>query len=418
MTTPVVEVTGLSKRFRIGAPLARGQSKGKAALNWALSPFRYLRRATSQARPEEVLWALKDVSFEVYAGEVLGIVGRNGAGKTTLLKLLSRITDPTEGQAIVRGRVGALLEVGTGFHPELTGRENIFLNGAILGMGRSEILAKFDEIVEFAEMAKFVDTAVKYYSSGMRVRLAFSVAAHLEPEVLIVDEVLAVGDVGFQKKCLGKMNNVAGEGRTVLLVSHNMEVVLGMCGRALWLEQGRMVGEGTPSEVVGQYVETTLKAAGENQIAQARLPKEAGFRFTGFALRDPQGQPATFATCGEPLDMVMSYESGGEDLRNVTVWIWVRNTMGQRILNFWSKCTGQDFDHLSATGQLVCRLPKLPLRPGSYLIDLAARVGTNPTSRVTEAARIDVVPGDFFGSGRPLGDTSEVICDYSWQIEE
>ncbi len=244
MSQPAIKVQNLSKEYIIG-----GQEKGNATFREALvstlqAPLRRLRKLRGEVTPEERFWALKDVSFEVQPGEVVGIIGRNGAGKSTLLKILSRITEPTAGEVQVRGRVASLLEVGTGFHPELTGRENIFLNGAILGMSRKEIKAKFDEIVEFSEVEKFLDTPVKRYSSGMYVRLAFSVAAHLDTDVLIVDEVLAVGDASFQKKCLGKMDSLGKTGRTVLLVSHNLASIRALTSRAFCFERGRLVDEG------------------------------------------------------------------------------------------------------------------------------------------------------------------------------
>jgi lipopolysaccharide transport system ATP-binding protein len=253
---PIVRVEGLSKRYRLGA--RAGHDTLRDSLVGALkSPLRRGRRAG------ETLWALRDVSFEVAPGEVVGIVGRNGAGKSTLLKILSRITEPTSGRVELYGRIGSLLEVGTGFHPELTGRENIFLNGAILGMRRREIAAKFDEIVAFAEIERFIDTPVKRYSSGMYTRLAFAVAAHLEPEILLVDEVLAVGDAAFQKKCLGKMGEVAREGRTVLFVSHNMTAVNQLCSRAVLLAGGRLALEGPTPEVVAEYFREGSDGGGE-----------------------------------------------------------------------------------------------------------------------------------------------------------
>ena len=252
MSDVAIRVEGLSKLYRLGKR-ERYRTLRDTLVDAVAAPFRSLRsRRVSNGEPETI-WALKDVSFEVKYGEVIGIIGRNGAGKSTLLKILSRITEPTEGEAEIRGRVGSLLEVGTGFHPELTGRENIYLNGAILGMKRAEIQRKFDEIVAFAEVEKFLDTPVKRYSSGMYVRLAFAVAAHLEPEILIVDEVLAVGDVAFQKKCLGKMSEVSEGGRTVLFVSHNMGAAESLCGTGLLLERGKLARAGLISQVISQY---------------------------------------------------------------------------------------------------------------------------------------------------------------------
>jgi lipopolysaccharide transport system ATP-binding protein len=258
---PIVRVENLSKQYRLGSRDSAYDTLRESIVEAVRSPFRLLRGPNGASNS---LWALQDLNFEVAPGEVLGIVGRNGAGKSTLLKVLSRITQPTTGRAELFGRVASLLEVGTGFHPELTGRENIFLNGAVLGMKRVEIDRKFDQIVEFSELEKFLDTPVKRYSSGMYMRLAFAVASHLEPEILVIDEVLAVGDAQFQKKCLGKMSNVATQGRTVLFVSHNMIAVQSLCQRAIWLDQGQVIKEGPASEVVAEY----LTSGSANQLEE------------------------------------------------------------------------------------------------------------------------------------------------------
>ena len=261
---PIVRATNLGKEYSIGTREAAYGTLREAIVEAVRTPFARLRRQNSN-RLSETLWALKDVNFEVAPGEVVGIIGRNGAGKSTLLKVLSRITEPTIGRVELYGRVASLLEVGTGFHPELTGRENVYLNGAILGMKKTEIASKFDQIVEFSELEKFLDTPVKRYSSGMYMRLAFAVASHLEPEILIVDEVLAVGDASFQKKCLGKMNDVATKGRTVLFVSHNMVAVQGLCTRAVWLHNGGIQDEGRPRDVISNYLKTSLSMQAEQQ---------------------------------------------------------------------------------------------------------------------------------------------------------
>lgn len=262
-----VQAHGLGKQYRIGARQPGYSTMREAVMDLLARPFRragrMLASASSSDSAPDAVWALRDVSFEIAHGEVVAIIGRNGAGKSTLLKILSQITEPTEGVADIYGRVGSLLEVGTGFHPELTGRENVYLNGAILGMSKAEIDRKFDEIVSFAEVDKFVDTPVKHYSSGMCVRLAFSVAAHLEPEILIVDEVLAVGDAAFQKKCLSKMEGAANEGRTVLFVSHNMLAVQNLCHRAIWLHDGKLIQDGPTGEVVSNYLRTSGSALTE-----------------------------------------------------------------------------------------------------------------------------------------------------------
>ena len=267
MSSPIVKVEALGKRYRLRHVENDGryETLRDVLAAKAAAPFRRLRAGRRPAAPaREDFWALKDVSFEVAQGEVVGIIGRNGAGKSTLLKILSRITEPTAGRVTLEGRVSSLLEVGTGFHPELSGRENIFLNGAILGMKRAEITRKFDEIVAFAEVERFLDTPVKHYSSGMYVRLAFAGAAHLEPDVLIVDEVLAVGDAEFQRRCLGKMRDVSQGGRTVLFVSHNMAAVQALCGRAVWLDKGAVADEGPVGECINRYLSQSLKGADEH----------------------------------------------------------------------------------------------------------------------------------------------------------
>src|SRR5215813_7100758 len=257
---PIITIENLAKQYRIGASGAAYSTVREAVVNSLRAPLRMFRGNSSAY---ETIWALRDVNLEIQAGEVVGIIGRNGAGKSTLLKILSRITEPTRGRVVLRGRVGSLLEVGTGFHPELTGRENIFLNGSILGMTRREIQAKFDEIVSFAEIEKFLETPVKRYSSGMYVRLAFAVAAHLEPEILVVDEVLAVGDYAFQQKCLKKMQDVSIHGRTVLFVSHNMGAISRLCQRCIVLDKGRIVSSGPTAAAVETYMTSGLMERAE-----------------------------------------------------------------------------------------------------------------------------------------------------------
>lgn len=295
MGRPIIEVSNLSKLYHLGAI-------GATSLREELS--RYWDRARGRHRPDgKDFWALRDVSFSAQPGEVIGVIGSNGAGKSTLLKILSRITEPTSGRAIMRGRIASLLEVGTGFHPELTGRENIFLNGAILGMTRAEVRRKFDEIVAFAEVDSFIDTPVKHYSSGMYVRLAFAVAAHLEPEILVVDEVLAVGDAQFQKKCIGKMRDFASErGRTILFVSHNLGAVIALCQKAIYLSHGRMLKYGPVSDVVSEYAQQMDVLTGVRNLAsdEVRRRGNGAARFTAARLADLKGSQISAAVQGRP----------------------------------------------------------------------------------------------------------------------
>ncbi|HEX8189431.1 MAG TPA: ABC transporter ATP-binding protein [Pyrinomonadaceae bacterium] len=291
MEPVVVSVEGVSKRYRIGA-LHPGYDSLREVLAVRLAArLKRLREGRAAGEDDTTLWALKDVSFEVRRGEILGIVGRNGAGKSTLLKILSRITRPSTGQVEIYGRVGSLLEVGTGFHPDLTGRENVYLNGAVLGMRKAEIDAKFDEIVAFSELERFIETPVKRYSSGMYVRLAFSVAAHLEPEILIMDEVLAVGDMAFQQKCLDKMNEIRRQGRTIFFVSHNLPAITRLCKRAVLLERGRLVAEGQPQEVVNRYLSTSW-GAGAERVWGDDAPGDAVALLRRVRVADGRGETA------------------------------------------------------------------------------------------------------------------------------
>ncbi len=339
MSDIAISAHGLGKQFTIGGPQERYKTLRDTLADMALAPVRGARALLrGQARPRprtESFWALRDVSFEVRRGEVVGIVGRNGAGKSTLLKVLSRITEPTEGYAELRGRVGTLLEVGTGFHPELTGGENIFLNGTILGMRRAEIERKFDEIVEFAEVERFIDTPVKHYSSGMYLRLAFAVAAHLDPEILIVDEVLAVGDAQFQKKCLGKMEDVANAGRTVLFVSHNMAAVRTLCSQTIMLKGGRVAAIGPTDQVIAQY----LASSAADLAPQVELPASgAGAPGTALSLgfTTPAGQPQAEFRLGEPWNITLEFELH-KPLGQVTAAVGIVTIDSIPVITYWSQ---------------------------------------------------------------------------------
>jgi lipopolysaccharide transport system ATP-binding protein len=310
MTDIAVRVKDLGKQYRIGARRGRYRTLREAVMD--ASPARLLKRrrkgSPASAAPTNTIWALSDVSLEIKRGEVVGIIGPNGAGKSTLLKILSRITEPTTGFAEIHGRAGSLIEVGTGFHPELTGRDNIYLNGAILGMRRVEIERKFDEIVAFAEVEQFLDTPVKHYSSGMYLRLAFAVAAHLEPEILIVDEVLAVGDMSFQKKCLNKMQDVGQHGRTVIFVSHNMPAITRMCGRAILLSGGRVLQDGSSHEVVKAYLNAGLGTTAAREWTPSEAPGDAVARLRAVRVRSGNGQILEVADIRRPVHIEMEYE--------------------------------------------------------------------------------------------------------------
>ncbi len=314
MSEPAIKVEGLSKRYRIGVEEDQHDTLFGALSSWVKSPienYRRVKRLSSFGDDEadDIIWALKDVSFEVERGEVVGVIGRNGAGKSTLLKILSHITEPTSGYAKIRGRVSSLLEVGTGFHDELTGRENVYLNGTILGMSKTEVDRKFDEIVAFSGVEKFIDTPVKRYSSGMKVRLAFAVAAHLEPEILLVDEVLAVGDVGFQKKCLSKMEDVTDEGRTVLFISHNMGMVRSLCERTILLKDGQVALDGPTDESINQYLATDMREAIEGEIrwdSDAEAPGEE-VALRQIQLLGPDGVSRDTFDAAHPIGVEITY---------------------------------------------------------------------------------------------------------------
>ena len=417
MNEIAIRVENLGKRYRIGGPQERYRTLRDTITDVALAPVRRLRSLGQPTPPEEIIWALKDISFEVKHGEVLGIIGRNGAGKTTLLKVLTRITEPTEGYAELHGRVGSLLEVGTGFHPELTGRENIYLNGAILGMRRAEIDSKFDEIVQFAEIEKFLDTPVKRYSSGMRVRLAFAVAAHLEPEILLIDEVLAVGDVSFQRKCLGKMGDVAKEGRTVLFVSHNMAAVENLCRRGVVLDQGRIRVIGSQTEAVAQY----LKSLGETTHSLREREDRRGsgaVRVVGIEIKDVQGNVLDAVACGQDVDVYLYFEArAGFRNPRTTAGMVFKTQLGMPVFQHHNRLTRDEFGELPRLGAFVCRLQRLPLPASTYRIAYSIRADNEYLDAISDAAELTVVEGDFFGSGE-VPPISHGVClvEGQWRL--
>ncbi|NLG98781.1 MAG: ABC transporter ATP-binding protein [Chloroflexi bacterium] len=365
------------------------------------------------------MWALRGVNFEIRQGDVVGIIGRNGAGKSTLLKILSRITEPSTGRARVRGRVGSLLEVGTGFHPELTGRENIYLNGAILGMRKAEIDRKFDEIVDFAETEAFLDTPVKHYSSGMYVRLAFAVAAHLEPEILLVDEVLAVGDISFQKKCLGKMGDVARTGRTVLFVSHNMAAISSLCSRAFLLDRGELVFEGDVPDAINRYMESTLSACQTPLRQRSDRQGDGRLRFTEVTFINGTGQPVNAAVSGQPLTALLKYEtSDGRSARNVDMDLAFYGALGQLLFLCKVQLARGNFEVLPPQGVVACRIPRFPLTPGRYRYKLWCQVNRVTADRIEDAGVLPVEAGDFYGSGYLPNKNPEgiVMVDHEWEL--
>jgi lipopolysaccharide transport system ATP-binding protein len=353
----------------------------------------------------EEFWALKDVNLEIKKGDRVGIIGRNGAGKSTLLKILSRITEPTTGRITINGRVASLLEVGTGFHPELTGRENIFLNGAILGMTKAEIKKNYDEIVAFAEVEKFLDTPVKRYSSGMYVRLAFAVAAHLEPDILLVDEVLAVGDAAFQKKCLGKMGDVAKEGRTIFFVSHNMGAVESLCNQALLMEDGRVVKSGETHNIVSSYLAKNYQQ-NKNPLTDCFRSGNGKIRVTSFHMESPDGKVLEVAKSGAPVVFAFEFENLNCDPKDRLSFSFSVSTDREfGLFNNYSHFSDTYFKNLPLTGSVKCLIPELPLAPGNYLVGCRTMMnGDLITGEEADWPRIfipiTVVGGDFYGTGK------------------
>lgn len=369
MADVAIRVEDLSKQYRIGGKQDTYRTFRDVLADTFTSPFRKIKnllgnQAYGAAGLHEILWALQDVSFEVERGEVLGIIGRNGAGKSTLLKILSRITEPTKGSIDIYGRVGALLEVGTGFHPELTGRENVYLNGSILGMSRQEIARKFDEIIDFSGVEQFIDTPVKHYSSGMGLRLGFAVAAHLEPEILIVDEVLAVGDAEFQKKCITKMGDVSHEGKTVLFVSHNLGAIEGLCNRAIWLDKGSIVQEGDVSSVIADYLAATTSGYFFNQDTGPLQLKKV-------VLRNQHGVETTTFAPGDDIEVAVSYFAA-ERIPKPHFWVGVYNRLGG-VMGANMLLDGYSPDYVEGEGTLICCFRSVPLLPQSYTVKVGCR---------------------------------------------
>jgi lipopolysaccharide transport system ATP-binding protein len=376
MSDLAIRVENLGKQYRIGGQQAQYRTLREALVEAAGAPFRRLAsvvRGQSSAGLDDTIWALKDVSFEVKHGEVLGIIGRNGAGKTTLLKILSRITMPTEGAVDLYGRVGSLLEVGTGFHPELTGRENIYLNGAILGMKRAEIERKFDEIVAFSEIEKFLDTPVKHYSSGMYVRLAFAVAAHLEPEILLVDEVLAVGDAAFQKKCLGKMGDLAETGRTVLFVSHNMAVIRQLCPRSLWMHNAHLRRDSNTEQVICNYLTSNIQTAGQQAwTGGVADPGVTELKINSVRLRNSLGQVAGRVDVRESFSVEVDYDVL-ERWPVSCIGVFIDTAHGVRVFDAYDS-DDMRFRGPREPGSYVtsCEIPGQLLNPGRYFVSVYA----------------------------------------------
>ena len=413
---PIIKVENISKQYKLGTRNAAYTTLREAVSRVARSPRDLFSSKNSGGKNS--FWALQDVSFEVKPGEIVGIIGRNGAGKSTLLKILARVTEPTRGRIELFGHANSLLEVGTGFHPELTGRENIFVNGAILGMKNSVIKKMFDEIVAFAEVEKFLDTAVKHYSSGMYMRLAFSVAAHLNPDILIIDEVLSVGDAQFQKKCLGKVQDIATAGRTVLFVSHNMAAVENLCGRGVVLEKGKVIFEGEKSAAVSHYLESTNKNFDSNLTDNPNRSGSGEVRVTAIEIKDLAGSPLSNAMSGQDIDIYFYFEKLPDFQKsNVVIGFMVRTFLDIPVFLQHNKLTRDDWDALPENGAFVCRIRRLPLPPAGYRLGYSIMRDDEYLDRIDDASELNVIEGDFYGSGEvPPISHGTCLVDAEWRL--
>src|ERR1035437_143600 len=418
MSSPIITVENLSKSYILKHQnTERYTALRDVIANKAKNIFNPKSQILNPKSEE--FWALKDVSFEVQQGDRIGIIGRNGAGKSTLLKILSRIVTPTKGRITIDGRVASLLEVGTGFHPELTGRENIFLNGSILGMSKSEIQKKFDEIVSFAEVERFLDTPVKRYSSGMYVRLAFAVAAHLDPEILIVDEVLAVGDAEFQKKSLGKMKDVSTEGRTVLFVSHNMAAIQNLCDKAMYLKNGQVQMIGEADRVISTY----LKAASEINTINLEDRKDrsgnGAIQFTSVVFKDGLGNKVQALQCGSKGIIEIAFQQKNKtELNNFHIAMGIDDEYGQRITQFSNEATNQLFQGVSSNASVIqIQIDKIPLKQGRYSFVLYSTINNEIADWIQDAGTFDVEAGDFYNTGKLLPEgQGSIYINHSFQI--
>lgn len=406
-----IRVENLAKRYVLG-------QLGRSTF-W--SDWR--RKLTGGAEPEDgpgVFWALRDVSFDVRTGEVLAVIGKNGAGKSTLLKILSSITSPTRGSIKLRGRVASLLEVGTGFHPELTGRENVFLNGAILGMRHREVQKKFDEIVEFSGVEQFIDTPLKRYSSGMRVRLAFAVAASLEPEILVIDEVLAVGDAAFQRKCLGKIGEVAGAGRTVLFVSHHAAAIEALCTRGIVLNGGKVCFDGTQTEALRHYAEMSA-VSGTSVRERSDRQGSGALRVVEFEMRNESGKVTQTLNSGETVEFWLHFENpNGAQFPGLNARLNVRTQLGVPVFTQSNQLVGQPFGALPERGAFVCQVPRVPLPGGTYRVSFQVSKTYRQAEMidaVEDAMEVQVEGGDYFGTGMvPAQISGMALVPAQWRL--
>jgi lipopolysaccharide transport system ATP-binding protein len=427
-----IKAENINKIYRIGIKEKTHDSFGATLFSFIRSPLKNYKKYRSYYKFDDIdlnsldpdinngdtVWALRDVSFELKKGEVLGLIGGNGAGKSTLLKILARITDPTHGQAEIHGRISSLLEVGTGFHQELTGRENVFLNSTILGMKKAEVERKFDEIVDFSGVEKFIDTPVKRYSSGMKVRLAFAVAAFMEPEILLVDEVLAVGDTAFQAKCLGKMSEVSQQGRTIILVSHNMAAIQHLCDRAILLESGKVKLDTDPSSAITEYFESISTYAKVKNLAE--VPRKSGYTpvIQKVEFIDQKGDSISTVQTGEALTAHMHYKHS-DVLKDPYFGLLFETLVGVKIFWVQTKLQKGPLPDLSASGIIECKIPRLPLLPGTYFVTVGCGSRSTQLDYIERGCQLQVTEADIFGTGRkPNPKNSLIFVDADWEVIE
>lgn len=418
MSRPALRVQNLGKQYQLGLRKRGYKTVREAIVNAARSPWQRLKHLSGRDDQHNFFWALRDVNFEVAEGDVVGIIGHNGAGKSTLLKVLSQITEPTTGRVEIRGRVGSLLEVGTGFHPELTGRENVFVNGAILGMSRAEVKRKFDEIVAFSGVEEFLDTPVKRYSSGMQVRLAFAVAAHLEPEILVVDEVLAVGDAEFQNKCLGKMSEVASGGRTILFVSHNLAAVESLCSRAGLIEGGRLVALGDVPSIIGRYLDSGSELSGDIDLTahRGRTPISQPI-FKRLRMLNANGDPSSAVRVGGEIRFELDLHTT-ETISVQNLSFRAIDSRGAILFTCTTRTGLNKRLTIKGSATVACNVRNVRLAPGRYLLQVYMKNGKHTFDEIRSGIEFEVLPLQADGTGEVASSRLGVmIPETSWDVD-